>query len=141
MAAAVLALGAGGAMAEPAPDLAGTAWRLVAIQSMDDAQGTTRPPSGQVYGVVFGADGRAAFALNCNRGTGTWRAEAAADGRTGTLVFDGLAVTRAFCPAPSLDGRIARDMGYVRGYVLDDGRLFMSLLADGGIYEWARDGG
>lgn len=31
-----------------------------------------------------------------------------------------------------------RDLGYVRSYLLRDGRLYMSLMADGGIYEWRR---
>jgi hypothetical protein len=32
--------------------------------------------------------------------------------------------------------RIARDAEYVRGFVLSDGRLYLSLMADAGIYAW-----
>ena len=35
-----------------------------------------------------------------------------------------------------VDERVARDLGHVRSYLLKDGRLFLSLMADGGIYEW-----
>jgi hypothetical protein len=28
------------------------------------------------------------------------------------------------------------DLGFVRSYLFKDGNLFMSLMADGGIYEW-----
>jgi membrane-bound inhibitor of C-type lysozyme len=40
------------------------------------------------------------------------------------------------CPPGSLNDRIARDLGYVRSYVMKDGHLFLSLMADGGIYEF-----
>jgi heat shock protein HslJ len=50
--------------------LSGTSWQLVAIESMDDAQGTTKIAGPQRYTLSFGADGRAAFRIDCNRGTG-----------------------------------------------------------------------
>ena len=40
------------------------------------------------------------------------------------------------CPPPHLDTRVARDLGLVRSYLIRDGRLFLSLMADGGVYEW-----
>jgi heat shock protein HslJ len=123
--------------AGPAPTLlAGTRWELVSLQSMDDAQGTTRIPDPTRYTLLFGADGRAAFRLDCNRATGTWTATATADGRTGSLRFGQLAGTRAMCAPPSLDTRVARDMGQVRGYRLDNGQLHLSLTADGALYQW-----
>jgi heat shock protein HslJ len=119
--------------------LAGSSWRLAAIQSMDDVQGTSAPPAGQTYRVTFGADGRAAFILNCNRAIAGWSSERSADGRSGSLAFTAVAMTRALCPPPSLDIRLARDLEYVRSYLLGDGTLSMSLMADGGVYQWARD--
>jgi len=115
--------------------LAGTAWQLHAIQSMDDAQGTTRIAEPRRFTLRFGTDGRAALQLDCNRGTGAWQATAAADG-SGSLTFGPIAATRALCPPPHLDERIVRDLGYVRGYLIRDGKLFLTLMADGGIYEW-----
>ncbi|MGR8921528.1 MAG: META domain-containing protein [Gammaproteobacteria bacterium] len=119
------------------PALGDTDWRLVQFQSMDDAVGTLTPEDPAHYTMRLGADGRVAMRLNCNRATGTWTAAAAADGGSGTFRFGPLATTRALCPPPSLDERIARDADYVRGYLLADGRLHLSLLADGGIYTWA----
>ena len=118
------------------PSLAGTNWELVAIQSMDDAQGTTRIPSPDQFTVSFAQDGRASFRLDCNRGTSTWKSTPSADGVTGSLRFGPIAATRAMCPPPHLDERIVRDLGFVRSYLFKDGKLFMSLMADGGIYEW-----
>jgi heat shock protein HslJ len=103
---------------------------------MDDAQGTTRIADPALYTVSFGADGRVALRLNCNRATGSWQATPAADGLSGSLAFGVLAGTRALCPPPSLDEKLLRDLAYVRGYLLRDGQLHMSLMADAGIYSW-----
>lgn len=134
----VVILAAAGCAAAPQsmPSLAGTSWELVQFQSMDDAQGTTRIGDPSLYTVSFGTDGRATLRLNCNRAMGPWQAKAAADGQSGSLEFGMLAGTRALCPPPSLDERLLRDLAYVRGYLLRDGQLHMSLMADGGIYSW-----
>ena len=118
-------------------ELAGTSWQLLAIQSMDDAQGTTRVHEPGRFRLEFGRDGRAALRLDCNRGNGTYQVQAAGDGSSGALTFGPIAATRAMCPPPHLDERIARDLVHVRSYLLKDGKLYLSLLADGGIYEWA----
>jgi len=115
--------------------LAGTAWQLHAIQSMDDAQGTTRIAEPARFTLRFDADGRVSLRLDCNRGTGSWQATPSGNGG-GTLTFGPIATTRAMCPPPHLDERVARDLAYVRSYRLKDRKLFLSLIADGGIYEW-----
>jgi heat shock protein HslJ len=123
--------------AAPPPTLAGTQWQLTAIQSMDDAQGTTRPSDPQHYTVSFGADGRAAFRLDCNRASTTWQITPSADGLSGQLSFGALAATRAHCGPHSLDQRLASQLPYVRSYLLRDGQLHLSLMADGGILSWS----
>lgn len=120
----------------PQPTLAGTSWELLRFQSMDDAQGSTRIEEPALYTVTFGADGCATMRLNCNRAMGPWQAVPAADGVSGRLSFGLLAGTRAMCPPPSLDQKLLRDLGYVRGYLLRDGELHVSLMADAGIYSW-----
>lgn len=120
-----------------APEFAGTAWQLLSIQSMDDAQGTTKVDDPRRFTLEFGQNGRASFRLDCNRGMGDYTVKPAGDGATGTINFGPIAATRALCPPPHLDERVARDMAYVRGYLLKEGRLYLSLMADGGIYEWA----
>jgi heat shock protein HslJ len=129
------------ASAAPVPPaaLAGTRWRLVEIQSMDDTIGTTRPADRSRYTLDLGADGTATMRLDCNRATGRWSATSVADSASGAFRMGPLAMTRAMCPPPSLDTRIARDMASVRSYLLKDGRLHLSLMADGGIYTWEPD--
>lgn len=136
-AAAVLMLSscAGPPARSPAGTLTGTVWELHAIQSMDDAQGTMRIADPSHFTLRFDADGRAILRLDCNRGAGSWQAKASSED-SGTLTFGPIAATRALCPPPRLDERVARDLAYVRGYRLKDGNLYLSLMADGGIYEW-----
>jgi heat shock protein HslJ len=120
-----------------APDIAGTRWQLMAIQSMDDAQGTTRIHDPSQYTLEFGRDGEAAFRLDCNRGTASYLLKPSADRTNGSIQFGPIAATHAMCPPPHLSEKVARDMTHVRGYLLKESRLYLSLMADGGIYEWA----
>lgn len=116
--------------------LAGTEWRLVEFQSMDDAQGTTRPQDPSLYTMRLNADGTVAMRLNCNRAKGTWSADLAGGPSSGGFRLGPLASTKALCPPPGMDRMILRDAGYIRSYVLKEGRLYLSLMADGGIYVW-----
>jgi para-nitrobenzyl esterase len=52
------------------------------------------------------------------------------------LSFGPLMLTRAMCPPESLHDRIVRDWQSVRGYVIKDGHLHLSLMSDGGVYEF-----
>lgn len=133
--AAPLALSGSVAPAQARP-LDGTRWRLVELQSMDDAQGTSRPADPSLYTMHLGADGAVAMRVNCNRATGTWKAEASNDASSGRFEFGPLAGTRALCPPSSLDERLMREASYVRSYLIKDGRLHLSLMADGGIQVW-----
>ena len=119
--------------------LAGTAWRLVEFQSMDDATGIERPDDPSLYTMRLNDDGSVTMRLNCNRAMGTWSAEPGETGDRGRFRFGPLAMTRALCPPPSMDESIAGQAEYIRSYLLKDGRLYLSLMADGGIYAWEPD--
>lgn len=116
--------------------LSDVTWRLVEFQSMDDAQGTMRPSDPSKYTMKLGTDGSAAFQLDCNRGMGSYTSTKAQDGLSGSISFSVLAVTKALCPEPSMGEKIAMDTQYMRGWLLRDGKLNVSLMADGGIYVW-----
>lgn len=122
------------AEAEASP-LAGTSWRLVELQSMDDSIGIVRPEDPDRYTMALLEGGTASMVLNCNRASGPWSAEAASD-ESGSFSIGPLAMTRMLCPSPSLDERLARELEYVRSYLLRAGRLHLSLMADGGIQVW-----
>jgi hypothetical protein len=74
--------------------------------------------------------------LNCNSASGTWSAHAGPDRSSGRFEFGPLAATTALCPPPSVDGQLTKQAPYFRSYLLKDGRLYLSLMADGGIFVW-----
>ena len=111
------------------PGLGGTSWQLVRFQGSDDTALT--PDVGTKYTIAFGNDGRVNVRLDCNRGSGAWHSAG-----PNQLQLGPLAITRIMCLPGSLHDRIARHWTYVRSYLLKDGRLFLSLMADGGTYEF-----
>lgn len=117
-------------------ELANTSWQLVSYQSMDDSQGTTRTDDPKKYTLTFSVNGKVSLRLDCNRGTGSWQSMPSADGNSGSVKFGPIAATRALCPQPSMGEKLARDLSYVRSYLLKDGMLYLSIMADAGIYEW-----
>lgn len=117
----------------PQPDsggLAGTSWQLVRFQGGDGKILT--PAGGAKYTLELGADGRASARLDCNRGSGTWKS----DGKS-SIEFGLMAVTRAMCPPGSMPmhDHILKQLPHIRSYVIRNGHLFLSLMADGGTYE------
>ncbi len=82
------------------------------------------------YTFQFNADGVFATRIDCNRGRGSWTSSA-----PGRLEFGLMALTRAQCPPGSLHDQIVRQLPYVRSYLIRNGHLFLSLMADGGVYE------
>jgi len=112
----------------PAP-LAGTSWQLVRFQGGDDT--VVKPDDGSKYTLAFASDGTLTARIDCNRGRGSWTSAAPSQ-----LTFGPLALTRAACPPQSMHDRIVKHWGYIRSYVIKDGHLFLSLMADGGIYEF-----
>lgn len=126
--------GARGLSQSVSADLGGTSWQLVKFQGGDGQ--TLVPDDGAKYTLAFGKDGRVSVRLDCNRGGGTWQSAG-----PNQLRFGPLALTRAMCPNMSLHDRIARDWKFVRSYTLRGGHLFLSLTADGGIYEFEPLGG
>jgi para-nitrobenzyl esterase len=78
------------------------------------------------------SSGGAATLQGTKCGRGTWKANGSSQRELGPL-----ALTRAKCPEGSLHDQIAKQWTFVRSYVIKDGHLFLSLMADGGIYEFA----
>jgi para-nitrobenzyl esterase len=112
-----------------ADSLGGTSWQLVRFQGGDDR--ILVPEDRAKYTIAFGTDGGVSVRFDCNRGRGTWTSA----GRN-QLQFGPMALTRAMCPPGSLHDHIIKQWSTVRSYIIRDGRLFLSLMADGGIYEF-----
>jgi para-nitrobenzyl esterase len=111
------------------PALGGTAWQLVKFESSDGK--TLTPDDRTKYTIEFGDGGRLSARIDCNRGRGSWTTAG-----PNQLELGPLALTRGVCPPGSLHDRMVKDWAFVRSYVFKDGHLFLSLMADGGIYEF-----
>ena len=109
--------------------LGGTSWQLVKFQGGD---GTVLTPDDKSkYTLAFGDDGVVNARIDCNRGRGGWKSSG-----PNRLEFGPMAITRAQCPPGSLHDQIVKQLPHVRSYVIKDRHLFLSLMADGGIYEF-----
>lgn len=113
----------------PADVLGGTSWQLVKFQGGDDT--VLLPDDKAKYTLAFGADGSFSARIDCNRGRGAWKADS-----KNQIEFGPMALTRAMCPPGSLHDLVVKHLSFVRSYVIKDGHLFLSLMADGGIYEF-----
>jgi para-nitrobenzyl esterase len=124
----VLAAGCAHSAPDAPASLGGTSWRLVKFQGGDGTvlvlQDKTK------FTVAFATDGTLNVRFDCNRGRGTWTSPGPQQ-----LQFGPLALTRAACPGPLYD-RIVSQWTFVRSYVIERGNLFLSLMADGGIYQF-----
>ena len=109
--------------------LEGTSWRLVQIAMSD---GVTRPAIERSrYTIGFGANEVLNVRFDCNRGRGSWKSSGPSQ-----LEFGPLGLTRMACPMGSLHDELVRQWPHVRSYVIKDGRLYLSLMADGGTIEF-----
>ena len=93
----------------------------------------SHPTTNRNTRLLLSLDGRLSALIDCNRGSGMWTSSG-----PNRLQFGPMAVTRAMCPPGSLHDRVLKDWSYVRSYVIRDGHLFLSLMADGGIHEFER---
>jgi len=120
---------AGCAGTAPPATLAGTSWQLVKFTGGDGK--LLSPDDKSKYTLAFNANGTLNARIDCNRGRGGWKSAG-----KGQLEIGAMAVTRAMCPPGSIDHEIAKRLHHVRSYVLKDGRLFLSMMADGGVFEF-----
>lgn len=118
----------------PPAELAATSWQLFEIHSADPAAGVIAPADPSKYQMVLAEDGTVSMTLDCNKASGTWTA-VASDAGSGSFSFGPLAMTKAFCPPPSLSDQIANDAGAITSYVMTGGNLSLRL-AVGGSYVW-----
>jgi para-nitrobenzyl esterase len=110
-------------------DLEGSAWQLVQFKGADDTK--VSPDEKSKYTIAFVSGSEVAVRFDCNRGRGTWKSVEPA-----LIEFGPLAMTRAMCANPSLHDRLLEQWSYIRSYMMKDGHLYLSLMADGGIFEF-----
>jgi para-nitrobenzyl esterase len=117
-----------GQVNEPSSELAGTSWRLVKFQGGD---GRVVRPAGSQYTLAFNADGSLRARIDCNTGRGSWKSSG-----PGRIELGPMAITRAMCPPGSMHDYVVKQLPDIRSYTIRNGHLFLSLVADGGSYEF-----
>ena len=121
-----------GCASSPPVHLAGigaTSWQLVKFQGGD---GTVLTPDDKAkYTVAFANDGKVNVRFDCNRGRGEWILNG-----PNQLRFGPLALTRGMCPSGPLYDHLVKQWPFVRSYTVAGGHLYLSLMADGGRYEF-----
>ena len=115
---------------EAASALQGTTWQLVEFLGGDDRR--LKPNDPTKYTIEFAANGVLAAQIDCNRGRGSWKLTPPSQ-----LDLAPMVLTRAKCPDGSLHDQIVRQWTSVRSFVIRNGHLFLSLMADAGTYEFA----
>jgi para-nitrobenzyl esterase len=109
--------------------IGGISWQLVKFQGGD---GTALVPDDKAkYTAAFANDGNVSVRFDCNRGRGDWILNG-----PNQLRFGPLALTRAACPPGSLHDHLVKRWPSIRSYSVKDGHLFLSLVDNGGTYEF-----
>jgi heat shock protein HslJ len=120
---------AAGQTTKDSAGLAGTSWRLVEFRGGDDTVLT--PEDKDKYTLAFAGSGRVSVRVDCNRGNATWTSDG-----PGQIKFGPMALTRMMCPPAALSDNIVKQWEHVRSYVVKNGHLYLSLMTDGGTYEF-----
>jgi para-nitrobenzyl esterase len=110
-------------------ELIGSSWKLVKIAYSDNT--IYKPDDPAKYTLTFQDEAEVAVRIDCNRGYATWKSSA-----PGQLEFGATTTTQTMCPPGSLYGLVIRDLPNFRSYMLKDGKLYLALMADAGIYEF-----
>lgn len=104
--------------------LVGPVWQWEEYLGNDDSTVTPEDPS--KYTIQFSEDGSISVQADCNRAFGTYTEQ------DGTLTIEPSGTTQAQCEEGSLGDQYLRDLAFVGSYVIEDGNLYLDLMADGG---------
>jgi heat shock protein HslJ len=121
--------------------LQATHWQLLEFQSMDDQQGSTKPATPNTYELILQLNGNYLLNLPCYQASGNWSVTPGSNQQQGSISFSQFRTTHAKCSAKeetSLDRSLMSQMQFIRSYTLKEDKLYLSLMADGGIYSWKK---
>jgi hypothetical protein len=111
------------------PGLRAKEWQLVRVQ---DGSGRAAVPDVKAkYTLEFDALGRFEARIDCNRARGKW-----ASNSPGQLLLGQVELDRPGCARAPLHDYLVKQLPNVRAYRVKDDRLFLVLMADGGMLEY-----
>jgi heat shock protein HslJ len=120
---------AGGATGAMDAAVLANAWAWQSTKFNNDTVKTPATPAD--YTVKFNADGTVAIKADCNNAAGTYTVEA------GKLTITVGPMTLAMCPEGSLSDEFVKELGQVNGYLMQNGKLYLTLKLDTGSMEFA----
>ncbi len=121
---------AGASVAPAAPEFVGATWNWE--EFIDNAGGqTVKVADPASYTVTFAEDGTVAMKADCNQAAGTFTL----DGSNLTVTVG--PVTLAMCSAESLGEQFLVNLTSVATAAVQDGKLLLELMADGGTMVFA----
>ncbi len=123
---APMAAGYAGASTQQAPRLAATQWLWRQTQTPINV---VRSQGDRAYVLQFPGANTVEVLADCNRGTGRYSLN------DKQLTLGPIATTRKLCAPGSQDGPWLQQLGWVRIAFMQNGRLYLDMLADGGTLE------
>jgi len=115
---------------ESGDTLVGPVWAWRETQSSDDSVTEVDDPSR--YTIQFMEDGRVNVRADCNQVNGAYTTDGS------QLQFEQpFTNTTAMCPPDSLDQQFLQELGAAASYLVEEGVLHISMIADGGVMTFA----
>ena len=111
-----------------AETLVGETWQWV---HFTDPMQSFDVPHTEKYTLTFHEDGTVDVVADCNNAVGIYMV----DGSNLTIELGPM--TMVACPPDSLSDDYLQNLGFVRIYFLEEGHLFLDIMADGGTLEFA----
>ena len=124
----------------PGITLLGSSWQLDEFKSMNDDTGTVIVGNSSEFTMDLWPGGLVIFKVGCNQATGRWSYTPSMEPTSGVFSISELSSTLALCPPPRIDEIVVSQAEYISGYLKKDRHLFLSLMADGGIFKWSYAG-
>jgi len=121
-----------GWMGSPLKD---TSWKLVTIESSDDAARQFVASKVDIT-MTLRASGDAFFLLGCEQDTTDWRAKPAMLDTQGEIRFDAIELQASSCEPDLIVKRFVEDVPFLEGYVMIQNHLYLNTPSNEKIYGW-----
>jgi heat shock protein HslJ len=110
-------------------ELTATPWQWVSFTDPVEQFDIADPEN---YTIAFNPDGTVNVKADCNNAAGTYAAD-----DSGSLTIEIGPMTLAACPPDSRSDEFVQNLGFVRGFFIEEGFLYLDMLADGGTLKFS----
>ncbi len=125
----VIGLLGGVVQAEKTTSIEGALWQWESEQTPKEK---VTVPSGEKYSIEFGAGGKFAAQVDCNRGSGTYKVEG------NSITISPLATTKMQCQLGTLAAQFGKSLSGAKTFRIEGNALFIDLLAGAGTMKFTK---